>query len=143
MTPDAQLVVDASVAVKWYVPEVGSDVASALLDGAALLLAPDILVAEFGNTVWKKVRKGELKHGEAKHIINTFISACPVALRPSIVLLRGAFDVALRLQRPIYDALYLALAVVEGCSCVTADDALVRAVYETTLQKFVRSLTDN
>ncbi|MBI2863205.1 MAG: hypothetical protein HYX94_01405 [Chloroflexi bacterium] len=38
-------VVDASLAVKWYVPEPGSKAASAILDSGASLLAPDIIIA--------------------------------------------------------------------------------------------------
>ena len=50
MTSSRKLVVDASVAVNWYVPEVGSAQAAALLDSDAELLAPDLLVAH----VWER-----------------------------------------------------------------------------------------
>lgn len=53
-----KLVIDASVAIKWYVPEAGSQEASAILDRPETLLAPDLLAAEFGNVLWKKVSAG-------------------------------------------------------------------------------------
>ena len=50
---------DASVAIKWYVPEVHSEIAACLLDGTHELIAPDLLLPEFGNIVWKKVQRGQ------------------------------------------------------------------------------------
>ena len=54
------LTVDASVVVKWFVPEELSDEARMLLDYPHDFQAPDILLAEFGNTIWKKFRRGEV-----------------------------------------------------------------------------------
>lgn len=53
------LVIDASIAVKWVVEEEGTIEALALR-GAAKLIAPDLLIAECANILWKKVRRGEL-----------------------------------------------------------------------------------
>jgi predicted nucleic acid-binding protein len=52
------LVIDASVALKWFIDEDGSDRAAALLDGKELLIAPDLIVAEVCNAGWKAVRAG-------------------------------------------------------------------------------------
>ena len=51
------LVVDASVALKWFVDEDGSDRAVALLDGDEPLIAPDLVVAEVCNAAWKSLRR--------------------------------------------------------------------------------------
>jgi predicted nucleic acid-binding protein len=59
------VVIDASVAIKWFVPEPLSDQAERLLDGGDSLFAPDFLLIEFGNIIWKKVRLGELARGDA------------------------------------------------------------------------------
>jgi predicted nucleic acid-binding protein len=61
------LVVDASVAIKWFVEEVRSDAARAVLDSGEPLIAPDLIVPEACNAAWKKVRRGELsqEHGAA------------------------------------------------------------------------------
>ena len=53
-------VIDASVAVKWFVPEVHSEHALRLLRKKFALLAPELIQAEFGNILWKKCRAGEL-----------------------------------------------------------------------------------
>ena len=57
------LVVDASVACKWFVAESGSDAAAALLAGDQMLLAPDLIVPEVCNAAWSKLRRGEIGAG--------------------------------------------------------------------------------
>ena len=54
-----QLVVDASVVIKWFYEE--DDSAEALqIRERYQFVAPDLLVAECANIVWKKVQRGEL-----------------------------------------------------------------------------------
>lgn len=55
-----KVVVDASVAVKWYVQEEHSVNAERLLDGSFELNAPELICPEFGSIIWKKYRKGDL-----------------------------------------------------------------------------------
>jgi predicted nucleic acid-binding protein len=141
VTPNGKLVIDASVAVKWYLPEKGSESASGLLNGELRLLAPDLLIAEFGNTLWKKTRKGELMPREARTIVDAFVSTPPVIICPSTPLLPGALDIAVGFHRSVYDALYLALAVAERCPFVTADDRLVRSLQRTKLRALVQPLS--
>ncbi|MBI2908256.1 MAG: type II toxin-antitoxin system VapC family toxin [Chloroflexi bacterium] len=141
MTTQAKLVVDASVAVKWYVPETGSDVAAAVLARPDALLAPEFLVAEFGNVLWKKVRRLEMDRSEAEEIIDAFLSSRPVDLRPVSHFLPAAFDIAVRWSITVYDALYLAVAVAESSSLVTADEGLTRALRGTVLEDVLFPLT--
>ena len=63
LRPAERLVIDASVAVKWVVPEPGSGHAEILIDHG--LVAPDLIYAECANVFWKKVRRGELTENEA------------------------------------------------------------------------------
>jgi predicted nucleic acid-binding protein len=49
------LVVDASVACKWFVEEDGSQAAEALLDSGSTLLAPDLLVPEVCNVAGSSI----------------------------------------------------------------------------------------
>jgi predicted nucleic acid-binding protein len=53
------LIVDASVAIKWFIDEPGSEVARRLWRDEPDLLAPDLLVPEVCNAAWRKVRLGE------------------------------------------------------------------------------------
>ena len=140
MTSPAALVVDTSVAIKWYIPEPGTERALQLLNPESRLIAPDLLVAEFGDVLWKKVRRGELSPAEAREIAEALVQACPVTLRPSLPYSASALDIAIRFGRSVYDALYVSVAVAEGGLYVTADERLVDALTSTDLAPFVRWL---
>lgn len=125
-------VVDSSVAVKWYVPESGSDRAEKLLDEANRLHAPDLLAAEFGNALWKKSRRGELRGPEVTSIVHA-LREVPLQLHPSLPLLDGALEIALQTARTVYDGLYVALAVAVSGTLVTADMRLANALRASPL----------
>ena len=63
------VVVDASVVIKWFVPEAGSDAASRLLASEDRLEAPDLLFAEIANAIWKKVQRGQLTRAESRLLV--------------------------------------------------------------------------
>jgi predicted nucleic acid-binding protein len=134
------VVVDSSVAVKWFVPEALSEEATHLLDGTWELLAPDLLVPECGNTVWKKVARDELTRNEARAIL-AGLAQVPVAIIPSSELVEGALEIAVAHQRSVYDSLYVALAVARECALITADDRLVNALARGPLGGHVRALS--
>jgi predicted nucleic acid-binding protein len=140
MTAPAILVVDASIAVKWYVPEDGSRAAAELLDRGDVLVAPDLLAAELGNILWKKVRRGELTPDEATEMATAFVTHCPVRLRSSTLLLSAALEIAVRFDRTVYDALYVALAVAEDGRLVTGDERLCNTLQGTPLERFLQPL---
>lgn len=130
--------VDASVAIKWYLPESGSNRAASLLRAGERLVAPDLLIAEVGNVLWKRRRDVTAEEIEAIGIALT--SACPLSLYPSSSLLQGALWVALAYDRTVYDSLYLALAVSEDCPLVTADERLRNALRDTDLAGYIQIL---
>ncbi|MHB8732420.1 MAG: type II toxin-antitoxin system VapC family toxin [bacterium] len=134
---------DASVAVKWYLPEPGSISAAALLAAPLVRMAPDLLAAEVGNTLWKRTQRGELRRDDARSIAAAFVSHLPLDLRPSANLLEGALEIALHFRCSVYDGLYVGLAVDEGCRLVTADDQLVRMTRGTPLEPFVQRLGED
>jgi predicted nucleic acid-binding protein len=115
-----EAVVDASVAIKWFVPEVHSDSALRWLDSDLSISAPDLIVAELGNTVWKKLRRGEITRDNAAEILSGF-NKLDLALAPSTTLISVAFGLAAELDRTVYDSLYLALAITRGWTLITAD----------------------
>ena len=95
-------VVDASVAVKWYIPEVYSNEAEKLLDSEHLLHAPELILPEFGNIIWKKVRRGEVTSTRGHQIIEAFLQT-PIQLHPGTNLLPPAFEIADRTAQTVYD----------------------------------------
>jgi len=136
-----RLVVDASVAVKWFVPEIHSTAAARLLEPEHLLSAPDLIGPELGNTIWKKVRRQELTSREAAQILNAFPSV-GVEIYPSSALLVSAFELAVALDRTVYDSLYLALAVAQDRALVTADQRFYGSVIESTFASHIRWIDD-
>ena len=140
MSAPGRLAVDASVVVKWYLPEEGSEQAAHLLREVPDRVAPDMLAAEVSNILLRKVRTGELMACEALDIAAALSGECPVELRPGRPLLGLALDIALRQGCTVYDALYIAVALTEDCPLVTADADLVRRCDEGALGGVVRLL---
>ena len=136
MTP---LVVDSSVAMKWFVPEVLSDRALRLLDGTFELFAPDLLMPECGNVVWKKVTRGQLNADEARAVLRG-LGRAPLRIVGSPGLLETALEIAVAFQRSVYDSLYVALAMARECVLITADHRLAKALAAGPLGPNIRSL---
>ncbi len=127
----ANLVVDASVAVKWFVPEPYSTEAHLILDdyqtGGLSLLAPDLINAEFGNIVWKKHLFQGLDLTDAQTVIDEF-RKLKFTLTTTEALLDKAYHLAVTHRRSVYDRVYLALSIQENCKFVIADEKLVNAI---------------
>lgn len=133
--------VDASVAAKWFVPEVHTDAAVRLFEGDHSLAVPDLFLSEFGNIVWKKVRLGNITHDEGREILKA-IKAVPLDVVSSVTLLDAAFEIAVGLGRTMYDSLYVALAVLKNCELVTADRTLWQVMRPTPFARNVRWIED-
>ena len=117
-------VIDASIAVKWVVEEDGTPEALALRQRAKLI-APDLLVAECANILWKKVQRNELSKEEAL-LAARLLQGAEIELLPTRSLLEAAMRIAIDLDHPAYDCLYLALAIENDCPFATADERLLR-----------------
>jgi predicted nucleic acid-binding protein len=120
-----RLVVDASVAVKWLMPESHFEAARRILSSTHELLAPDLIWAEVGNVIWKKWRRREVPGYVAAELLQDF-HRYPVQTFASRALMTAAWGLAERYDRSFYDSLYLALAVNAECPLVTADLKLYR-----------------
>lgn len=118
------LVIDASVAVKWVVEEEGTAEALTLLR-ASKLVAPELLVAECANILWKKAQRNELTNQEA-FLAARLLERAEIELLPTRSLLESATRIAVELDHPAYDCLYLALAVANEWLFATADNRFVR-----------------
>ena len=125
-----RIVVDASVAVKWFLPEDHSKEALRLLDERRELLAPDLIWAEVGNVLWKRWRGGELAAENARIILQDF-RKLPLLIHPADEIAEAAWSLASELGRSFYDSLYLALAANQSCPMVTADRRLWNALGST------------
>ena len=135
-------VVDASVAVKWFVPEELTEEALSYLSDEHELLAPDLLWPEFANIVWKKVRRREVSPDEARRIL-ALCQQVPFEVTTSINLIDSALEIALGLDRTVYDSMYLALAAHRDCVMLTADRRLFKAVDSSELSGHIAHLDES
>jgi predicted nucleic acid-binding protein len=112
------VVIDASVAVKWVLSEAGSESADSLLDDE--LIAPVFWLVEAANALWRRARLGQIEIEEAQARLAE-LEVAPVASLGIGPYLSPALSIALELGQPIYDCLYLAVALAHGTHVVTAD----------------------
>ena len=125
-----KLVVDASIAVKWLFAESHSLEARQLLAPRIVLHAPDFVFTEVANVIWKKARRKEIP--TAQPYIEA-LGSLPdaVVLQPSADLVLKAAALAVQIDHPVYDCIYLACSEAAAGPLVTADERLVRRVSET------------
>ena len=128
MTGDC--VVDASVGIKLFLAEEGSDAADALFAQLAQLpparfYVPDLFYSECANILWKYVRRFGYPAGNARQDVADLL-----ALRLQTVstadVLAPALALALQYDITAYDACYAALAQQLDLPLVTADSPLRR-----------------
>jgi predicted nucleic acid-binding protein len=131
------LVIDASVAIKWFLAENLHEEARRLLTRGDRLHAPDLLPVEMANAAWKKARRKEIDRRQASEIALAHRDGVP-ALRPSADFIDRALQVAFELDHPVYDCVYLACAEAVGGVLVTADERLCRIVAGTRFEPLVR-----
>lgn len=135
------LIVDASVAIKWLVPEDMSDVAKELSGTADHLIAPRLITTEVANALARKTIQGLLTRQEPKyhlHSLQQFLSE----LLDVDELIGPAFENACALRHPIYDLIYLEAARTIDGQLVTADQRFVKKVAGTDLARHVMLLSD-
>jgi predicted nucleic acid-binding protein len=129
-------VVDASVAAKWFFAEVHGEEALRLLEPRHRLYAPDFLLVEFDNMVWKRVRRGEIAAAEGREV-RASLRLIPIQIHPAGPLLDSAYELAVRTNCSIYDCLYVALAMrIEG-QVVPADRRLYDALATGPFAKYL------
>lgn len=132
------MIIDASVAFKLIVAEPDSGEAVAWI-GREDLVAPTLIHAEVGNALWKRVRRGELvgdeRVGEHLADMGRYIRTVD---ETSVV--PRALELAIALQHPVYDCVYLALAEANDDKLLTADERFVKALVGTVHGERVREL---
>jgi predicted nucleic acid-binding protein len=122
-------VIDSSVVGKWLFAEPDSTAAIALRRHK--LVAPDLLMPECANSLWKKVRRNEITEEEALFAAR-LLEAAEIELFAMRPLVEPAVRIALELQHPAYDCTYLALADLNTWHFVTADERFMRKVRQAS-----------
>ena len=129
-------VVDASVAVKWYVPEEHSEIALLLLDDNFSRIVPRLFFSEFGNILWKKFTRGEISREDVTDAA-TSLRFAGLKPMPDELLMDEAIRLACDFGHPFYDCLYLALADSLDTAVVTADQKFANKVADPARVVFV------
>lgn len=120
------VIVDASIAVPWFVPEAGSETATKLLDDGWRLTAPDLMAVEAANAWWKKAGRGFLEPADVVEAVGRLF-AVGVNWIPTAPLVPRAARLALDVDHPVYDCVYIVLAKELALPLATSDERLRRA----------------
>ena len=132
------MIVDASVAIKWLVVEEQTDLANGLA-ARHRLIAPDLIVGEIANAIWKKWARGELSGVPARlplvlDMLDEILPLGPFAYR--------AAELAIELNHPAYDCFYLAMAEWREEQLITADARFFKKVAATPYAQLMVLLGD-
>lgn len=128
------LVLDASVAAKWFLPPAGETLTREALqllkryaNSELRFLVPDLFWAEFANIMWKAARQKRWPRASAALAVRTMRDR-NLPTFSCRALLEEAFTIASAFDRTVYDGLYVALAMTTKTQFVTADERLANAL---------------
>lgn len=117
------IVLDASVAVAWFLPEPHADFAAGLVGAGIDLTAPDLIVPEVANALVKAFRRGAISQARVAAAVQQMANGI-VQLHASAAMLSDAADLACRFRCSAYDATYIELARRRAAAIVTDDARL-------------------
>lgn len=137
------MVVDTSVALKFYLPEEGHEEAVRLLEaeesGAAVLLAPGTILPEGFNAIAQQRRRGLLDAEDAGEAWEKLLHA-PIYTYATEDLIERAAEIARETGAIIYDTLFLAIAEDAQSVAVTSDGRLLKTLEGTRYAPLASSL---
>jgi predicted nucleic acid-binding protein len=122
------IVVDASVAAKWFLFEEDAPHANTLLDGTQKFIAPALIRIEVYAAITRRFRNGEAPEVEVRQGCQAWLAMLDdglITLLPSEPEQARAIEMALQLKHPFQDCLYLALAERLQAPLITADPKFV------------------
>ncbi len=124
-------VLDASVAFKWFVPEVNTDKAIVLRDdfrnAIYELIAPEFFPVECTHSITRAERQGRITQAQGLQALADLLAMLP-NLHSALPLLPRADEISSSMRVGVYDCIYVGLAERENCELVTGDDKLVKTL---------------
>jgi len=135
------LIVDSNVIIKWFVDEPLHAEARHIFKYRQDLAAPEFALIEVANVVWKKVIRNEITPKQAGEIIALSKETIPELIY-SPDFLEQAYRLAVELNHPVYDSLYLACAGDSESTLVTGDKRFFDKVTDTRLSEKIKFLND-
>ncbi|MCL5102572.1 MAG: type II toxin-antitoxin system VapC family toxin [Armatimonadetes bacterium] len=139
----SEICVDANLAVMWYTPEAGRELAVELLHECMQrnirIIAPDFIYGEAGSAIRRKVYRGSMDEDEGRVSLSLLLDA-QIDCANTLDLFDEAWRIACRYNlATLYDAFYLALAELRGCDFWTADKRFINSVSSIP---YVKNITD-
>jgi predicted nucleic acid-binding protein len=134
------MIIDASVALRWFLNEPGAADAAAMFSQGPAPIAPDLVLVEIGNGLWAATRRRRIDEAAASSLLAA-AARLYGELRPAETLVNRAIEIAYAINHPIYDCLYLALAESERTPLITADARLQAALKGTPWRNLVSVLS--
>ena len=134
-------VVDASVAVKWFVPESHTAVAKDIMLQPGSTHVPDLFRVEVVSVLCRKIQVEELSADEGREAVTTFMQL-RFQFHPMADLLVPAFEIALESRQYVYDCVYLILAAQLNIRMVTADRRFYKAIQKTEFRNHIDWIED-
>lgn len=136
-----RLVLDASVAIKFYVPEPDPERALSWLRREIRFAVPDIFLVEVSQALLRHVREHRLARRDLALAVRDLVAMVEVPFASAAVIER-AIGIAEAHQHRLHDCMYLAVAEKLRCPLLTADERLARKFQPGTLAIPLLSLAD-
>ena len=131
-------VVDASVAVKIFVPETLSTQAQEIFtryasENGAELFVPDFFFVECANVFWKWVQRSDYPPRHAQEHLHDLIDLGLTVL-PDQIVVEETLRIALKHRITAYDACYVAAAAQLRLPLITADEKLAMKLVKSSFE---------
>jgi predicted nucleic acid-binding protein len=118
------VVLDASAVVRLIEASPQSSPIQEAVGQAHLVLAPELMLTEVANALWKLQRAGQLRPEDVQPRLAAAVELVD-HIEPDRHLHVEALALACHLDHPVYDCVYLALARREAASLLTTDQRLL------------------
>ena len=130
------VVVDTSALVRLFVPDGPlprglKEAFESALRGDAVLLVPELGLAEFTQVLLKKEQVGYLKPSETDEIMDDFLELPLETVRHHHIL-TDSLALTRKYSLTVYDAIFLCLTSKKNAELITADEALLSAYIQLT-----------
>ena len=136
----SNIVIDANVAAALLLDLAYSTAAREAIGSARSITAPDVIVHEFTNVLWKLITSEKITSSFARQalvgldvLVSDFVAGRVIA--------GEALRIATEIRHPVYDCFYLALALDRDAPLLTADRRFAARVAPTEFARHLRLIT--
>jgi predicted nucleic acid-binding protein len=122
--------IDTSALIRLFIPdgpipEGLQEFFTGVETGLNMAIAPELIIAEVANVIFKKKTSGELSNEEGEQLLIDILGM-PIRFFDHMPLVFRAYQLAEKFQLTVYDALFLSLAVEKSAIVFSADEKIVK-----------------